>query len=180
MNITRLVNITNALALPATILGNVRHANWRGAAQETGAAGVAAEALQAAIGANTVPFFIPTDSGWEIHDVQALLLRHGIKLWGVAYWNNELYFRVKKRQAHWPSMCCFVPACPSSTVGWMARAPSLDTISSRVPIRTAMATQWVPCSTGLSLCWGVDAPAKGGERTLIQYSIVCANSQEVV
>ena len=59
------------------------------------------EAMQTAVGANTEPFFIPCDSEWKIDDVQALLRQYGIKLWGVGYFNNELYFRVKKRQAHW-------------------------------------------------------------------------------
>ena len=39
--------------------------------------------------------------GVEFQDIEALLLRYGIKLWGVGYWNNELFFRVKGRQAHW-------------------------------------------------------------------------------
>ena len=57
--------------------------------------------MQTAVGANTEPFFIPCDSEWRIDDVQALLRQHGIKLWGVGYFNNELFFRGKKRQAHW-------------------------------------------------------------------------------
>ena len=57
--------------------------------------------MKTAVGANTEPFFIPCDSEWKIDDVQALLRQYGIKLWGVGYFNNELYFRVKKRQAHW-------------------------------------------------------------------------------
>jgi hypothetical protein len=97
----RLLNPANVVILPATIVGNARYADWDGAAQASGAAGVAVEALQAAAGANAKPFFVPADSGWQINDIQALLLQHGIKLWGVGYWNNELYFRVKKRQAHW-------------------------------------------------------------------------------
>ncbi len=101
MSSNQLLDVTNIFVLPATVAGNIRYANWQGAAQRHGAAGVAAEAVQTAIGANTEPFFIPCDSDWKINDVQALLLRHGIKLWGVGYWNSELFFRVKGRQAHW-------------------------------------------------------------------------------
>jgi hypothetical protein len=97
----RILNPANVIILPATFVGNIRYADWKGAAQRGGVAGVAVEALQAAAGANTKPFFVPTNSGWEVGDIQALLLRYGIKLWGVGYWNNEFYFRVKTRQAHW-------------------------------------------------------------------------------
>ncbi len=91
---------TNMLILPATVIGNFRYADWDGAAA-SGAAGLAAELVQSALGANTRPFLVPVESDWKIENIQDLLLRHGIKLWGVGYWNNELYFRVKGRQAHW-------------------------------------------------------------------------------
>jgi hypothetical protein len=92
---------TNLLILPATIIGAIRHADWRGAREREGVPGVADEMVHAALGTNTMAFFIPTSSHWQIQDVQALLLRHGVKLWGVGYWNGEMYFRVKKRQSHW-------------------------------------------------------------------------------
>lgn len=91
----------NIFLLPATVLGTFRHADWRGAREESGIAGIATEIAQSAIGANTMAFFIPTNSEWQIQDVEALLARYGVKLWGVGYWNGEMYFRVKKRQAHW-------------------------------------------------------------------------------
>lgn len=95
------LDVTNVLVLPATVLGTIRYADWRGASQRSGVIGVALESLQTAAGSNTGPFFVPCNSQWKINDIQALLLRHGIKVWGVGYWNNELFFRVKKRQAHW-------------------------------------------------------------------------------
>ena len=73
----------------------------QGAARRNGVAGLTVEAIQTAVGANTVPFFVPRTCGWQIDDIQALLLQYGIKLWGVGYFGNELDFRVKKRQAHW-------------------------------------------------------------------------------
>ena len=101
MSSNQLLDPTNILVLPANVLGNFRYADWQGAAARGGIAGIAAEGLQATIGANTEPFFVPCDSEWKIQDIEALLLRYGIKLWGVGYWNNELFFRVKGRQAHW-------------------------------------------------------------------------------
>ncbi len=101
MSSNQLLDPTNILILPANIIGDYRYADWQGAAETGGLLGVAAEAFQATIGTNTAPFFVPCDSTWKINDIQALLLRYGIKLWGVGYWNNELFFRVKGRQAHW-------------------------------------------------------------------------------
>jgi inner membrane protein involved in colicin E2 resistance len=101
MSSNQLLDPSNVLVLPATIAGSFRNADWEGAAQAGGIAGVVAEALQAATGTNTEPFFVATSSDWKIHNIQALLLRYGIKLWGVGYFNNELFFRVKGRQAHW-------------------------------------------------------------------------------
>lgn len=105
---------TNILVLPANIVGNFRYADWQGAVQAHGPAGVITETLRAAAGANTEPFFVSCDSEWKIGDIQALLLRYGIKLWGVGYWNNELFFRVKGRQAHWAQYVLLragVPLC---------------------------------------------------------------------
>lgn len=91
---------TNMLILPATVIGNFRYADWDEAAA-SGPAGIVGELARSAVGINTRPFLVPCSSEWKIEDIQALLYRHGIKLWGVGYWNNELYFRVKGRQAHW-------------------------------------------------------------------------------
>ena len=92
---------TNIVILPATVVGTFRYADWKGAYRRSGTLGVIGELAQSAVGTNTMPFFIPVNSEWPIQDVQALLLRYGIELWGVGYWNGEMYFRVKKRQAHW-------------------------------------------------------------------------------
>lgn len=92
---------SNILILPATIAGTFLHADWKGARKRSGMLGLTAELAQSVAGTNTMAFFIPTDSDWAIQDIQALLIRYGVKLWGVGYWNGEMYFRVKKRQAHW-------------------------------------------------------------------------------
>ena len=92
---------TNLLVLPSMIVGNFVHGDWKGSYQRSGPLGVAAELAQSAIGTNTYPFFIPTESGWQFQDIQALLLRHGIKVWAVGYFKGEMHFSVKRRQAHW-------------------------------------------------------------------------------
>lgn len=101
MNVWQALDLRNLFAIPRTILGNATHADWRGAAEQGGLIGLVGEALQTAVGTNTEPFFVPCGSEWKIDDIAALLRRHGIKLWGAACFNDELYFRVEKRQAHW-------------------------------------------------------------------------------
>ena len=92
---------SNLLVLPSMIVGNFVNGDWKGSYRRSGALGVAAEAAKSAVGVNTYPFFIPTNSGWQFQDVQALLLRHGIKVWAVGYFRGEMHFSVKRRQAHW-------------------------------------------------------------------------------
>ena len=102
MSSPHLLDATNILVLPATIFGNFRYADWRGASDRHGTVGVAWEAMQAVLGTNAEPFFIPQRSDWKIGAVKELLARYGITaVWGVGYWNNELFFRVKGRQADW-------------------------------------------------------------------------------
>lgn len=96
-----ILNPTNLLVLPEMLVGDFRYANWRGSSQQAGALGLVAEAARSAIGLNSVAFFVPTDSAWEFRDIEALLMRHGIKVWAPGYFRDELYFSVKKRQAHW-------------------------------------------------------------------------------
>lgn len=101
MSSPHLLDPTNIGVLPAHILGNFWYADWRGAWQRGGVVGVAIEALRAALGLSAEPFFVPTKSAWQIGAIRQLLARHGIGLWGVGYWNHELFFRVTARQAHW-------------------------------------------------------------------------------
>ena len=105
---------TNLLVLPETIIGNFRYADWP-AAKQSGVFGILSELVKAATGFNTMAFFIPTGSkkdkngleignpggAWDQGSVRALLKRRGVTSWGYGYWNGEMHFRVKKRQADW-------------------------------------------------------------------------------
>lgn len=91
---------TNLLTLPDMIIGNFRYADWQ-AAKKRGAFGVLREIVLSASGFNTMAFFVPTSSLWTQHDVRALLAGVGVTSWAYGYWNGEMHFSVKKRQAHW-------------------------------------------------------------------------------
>jgi len=91
----------NWLALPQTIAESLWHADWTRAYQKGNLPGIIGEALSSVAGTNTFPFFVPSNSHWSGADIQALLARHGIKMWGVGWANGEMFFRVSKRQAAW-------------------------------------------------------------------------------
>ena len=46
-------------------------------------------------------FAIPRDCGWSGWQIEQMLQRHGIKLWGRNFNKRQLFFRVKREQANW-------------------------------------------------------------------------------
>ncbi len=88
------------LVLPRTILQSFGEADWRHAS-EHGATGIAGEAASSLLGTNSFPFFVPLDSGWSLPQIQAVLGTKGIRPFGGGMANNEMFFRVGKRQAAW-------------------------------------------------------------------------------
>lgn len=103
MSSPHLWDASNILVLPSTILGNFRHADWKGAAKR-GTLATLWELVRAATGWTGEPFFIPQRGKHptRMADVRKLLAHNGIKaVWGEGYWNNELFFRVKAAQGDW-------------------------------------------------------------------------------
>ena len=91
----------NWLYLPHLIAESLWHADWKGAYQRSGFAGLCVETLRSAIGINSYPFFVPMKSTWSGKGIQQLLAKHGIRMWGSAFANGTLFFHVKRRQAAW-------------------------------------------------------------------------------
>jgi hypothetical protein len=77
------------------------NADWRGASQRTGAAGVAAEFTASLTGRNSWSFYVPRRCGWNGIDIERLLRRYGVKVWDRGFTHDCLTFRVKRRQANW-------------------------------------------------------------------------------
>ena len=46
-------------------------------------------------------FHIPLDAGCTGWEVEQLLARHGVRIWGRGFTSDSLYFNVKRRQANW-------------------------------------------------------------------------------
>ena len=46
-------------------------------------------------------FYVPRECGWSGHDIELLLHRHGVRIWGRGFTPTDICFNVKTRQAKW-------------------------------------------------------------------------------
>ncbi len=88
-------------ALPRVIVETLFHADWGAARQKHGVLGLGLEAAGSIAATNTYTFFVPLDSPWGGAEIGALLRSKGITMWGAAYANGEMFFRVRRQQADW-------------------------------------------------------------------------------
>jgi len=82
-------------------LSTFRHADWSGAYCRAGLVGVVAEFLASLAAINCRTICIQRHAGWSGVEIEALLMRHGVRIWGRGFVGEQLFFRVKKRQARW-------------------------------------------------------------------------------
>lgn len=83
------------------IISTFIHADWKGARSRHGPAGLVGEFLASLSGQNTWTFWVPRNAGYRGIEIERLLTRHGVRIWGRGFLGDFLYFRVKKRQARW-------------------------------------------------------------------------------
>lgn len=89
------------LSLPETVIDTLWYADWKGAYETGGAAGLLSEALNSLVGYNTWTFFVPVSSASTGGDIKRLLAQHGVEMWGYGFAHGELFFRVRKNKAAW-------------------------------------------------------------------------------
>lgn len=77
------------------------HADWEGAYRRAGPVGIAGEFLASLTGQNAWTLMVPEEAGWTGLEVERLLTRHGVRIWGRGFMGGHLYFHVKRRQARW-------------------------------------------------------------------------------
>jgi hypothetical protein len=77
------------------------HADWKGAYKRHGLAGLGGELVASLSQQNTWTFWVPRDAGFSGIEIERLLTRHGVRVWGRGFLDDSLYFHVKKRQARW-------------------------------------------------------------------------------
>ena len=141
----------NWLALPQTIVETLLYADWQGAHKRHGGVGMAGELLNSLVGTNTFPFFVPSSCPWGAGDIQGLLGRHGIKMWGAGWANGELFFRVPKRQAVWAQYVMQRAGVPLLH-RLLTAQPAAGGSSELVPAAPAGAHQSGSALTGIERC----------------------------
>lgn len=70
-------------------------------ARRRGVLGVAGEVGSSVLGTNTFTFALVRTGAYSLNEVEALLWRYGIAIFGRTHDARCMYFRVKKRQARW-------------------------------------------------------------------------------
>ena len=82
------------------LISAVRYGDWK-RASATGPAGYAIEFFRSTTGLNCARFSIPAKGNHNLVEVEKLLRRYGIPVFGRTYDAGHMYFSVKKRQARW-------------------------------------------------------------------------------
>lgn len=77
------------------------NANWQGAFQRDGVAGIAVEFVASLTGRNTWLLYVPRNCEWRGIDLERLLGKYGVKIWDRGFTHECFTFRVKRRQANW-------------------------------------------------------------------------------
>ena len=82
-------------------ISTFRYADWNGAYRRAGIIGIVAEFFASLAAMNCWTIWIHRHAGWSGVEVESLLMRHGVRIWGRGFVGEQIYFRVKKRQARW-------------------------------------------------------------------------------
>lgn len=101
MNINDLPAAVDQLDRLEGIISTFLNADWEGAFQRDGLAGVIDEFIDSITGANAPKVEVSRYSSWSGHAIEQLLYRHGVKIWDRGFMGENLFFRVKRRQVVW-------------------------------------------------------------------------------
>ncbi len=112
------------------IISTFLNADWAGAFQRDGLVGLLDEFFDCVVGANSPVIRVSRASSWSGRAIEQLLQRHGVKVWDRGFLDEELYFRVKRRQATWAEYLLLRAGVPVTSPpidprngAWTARYP---------------------------------------------------------
>ena len=83
------------------LLSSFLNADWKGAVNRTGPAGIIGEVGRTVVGQNRWQIYVPRSSSWSGAEIERFLRHYGIKIWGRGFAGSSIYFSVKERQANW-------------------------------------------------------------------------------
>ncbi len=124
------------------LIMSLRHGDYN-EARKHGLPGVAAEVVSSLVMANTHSFAMSRSGNHTLNEVEALLARYGIPIFGRTHDARCMYFHVKKRQARWAEYLLL-------QAGVQLESPTFDSRNAAYPARHAPG--WMPKP------WGENAP----------------------
>ena len=83
------------------VISSFLNADWRGATQRHGAAGLVGEFGRTIAGSNRWRIYVPRNCDWSGGEIEQFLTHYGVKVWGRGFAGEDIYFSVKERQANW-------------------------------------------------------------------------------
>lgn len=70
------------------------------------------ELARSLLGVRSWRFCVPRRCGWSGYEIECLLRRHGVQVWGRGFSTEHLFFRVKWQQANWAEYLLWQHAIP--------------------------------------------------------------------
>lgn len=112
MNLYDFLDAFNLIDRIEGAISSLVNADWAKARQGPPVIGFATEIARTVVGANSWTFYIPRESGWAGGDVEALLRRYGVVVWGRRVTGKYSIMSVKERQANWAEYLILRQAIP--------------------------------------------------------------------
>ncbi|MBI5032337.1 MAG: hypothetical protein HZB51_17545 [Chloroflexi bacterium] len=82
-------------------ISTFRYADWKGAFASRGVNGLIDEFFACFAAKNCWMIQVQRYAGWSGVQIEKLLNRYGIRVWGRGFTQDNYFFRVKERQARW-------------------------------------------------------------------------------
>ena len=77
------------------------HRPWRKILERSGLSGILQELVRTAVGSTAWRFHIPRQEELSGYEIEQMLARYGVRIWGRGFDSESIYFSVKQEQANW-------------------------------------------------------------------------------
>ncbi len=97
------------------------YADWDGAYERAGILGLIMEFFASLGALNCWKIWVSRDSDWSGVTIEKFLTRYGVRIWGRGFLGDQIFFRVKKRQARWAEYLLLRRGIPVTSSSFDAR-----------------------------------------------------------
>lgn len=98
------------------VISTFRYADWDGAFQRDGIAGVISEFFACLTSSNAPTIYVSRYSAWSGIEIERLLGRHGVHVWDRHISGDDLGFSVKRRQVKWAEYLLLRAGVPVTSI----------------------------------------------------------------